>query len=96
MIHYPHRVPKSESGYYPAGALSDPNAPYNQVDEEFYCKECGQVIQDADDSDFLWWCDNCQEEVYVKSDIEQEQDRQEAALEDKLERMQEDRLREDD
>ena len=32
------------SGYLPAGAENDPNAPWNEKDQEFECRMCGEPM----------------------------------------------------
>lgn len=98
MIKKPNRhvVPKSERGYYPAGAATDPNAPYNQPENNHYCKECGKELDEPDDTNGQWWCDECQDFVDVEDDFEIEWDRYEAAMEDKMQQEKDDKAMEDD
>ena len=48
----------SESGYYPAGTEHDPRAPWNAVEVEVACEECGHASTEQDENDT---CEMCEE-----------------------------------
>ena len=48
------------SSNYPDGAYHDPNAPWNQPDDEHFCEVCDEWITDYDEFEDI--CDNCLKE----------------------------------